>query len=44
MKRGIDMAACAPTRPALSARDLSPSIFAIVMATGIVSLALNGAG
>lgn len=28
----------------LSARDLSPSIFAIVMATGIVSLALNGAG
>ena len=38
------MAACAPTRPALSARDLSPSIFAIVMATGIVSLALNGAG
>src|SRR5499427_6276119 len=38
------MAACAPTRPVLSARDLSPSIFAIVMATGIVSLALNGAG
>jgi len=28
----------------LSARDLSSSIFAIVMATGIVSLALNGAG
>jgi len=28
----------------LSARDLSPGIFAIVMATGIVSLALNGAG
>ncbi len=28
----------------LSARDLPPNIFAVVMATGIVSLGLNGAG
>jgi tellurite resistance protein TehA-like permease len=33
-----------PTKPGLSVRDLPPNIFAVVMATGIVSLALNGAG
>jgi tellurite resistance protein TehA-like permease len=34
----------APTRPGLSVRSLPPNIFAVVMATGIVSLAVNGAG
>jgi tellurite resistance protein TehA-like permease len=34
----------APANPGLSVRDLPPNIFAVVMATGIVSLALNGAG
>jgi tellurite resistance protein TehA-like permease len=34
----------ATPRPALSVRDLPPNIFAIVMATGIVSLAAHGAG
>ena len=38
------MDAAAPARRHLSAGDLSPSIFAVVMATGIVSLALDGAG
>jgi hypothetical protein len=33
-----------PTKPGLSVRDLPPNIFAVVMATGIVSLALQGAG
>src|SRR5262249_20720144 len=31
-------------KPGLSVRDLPPNIFAVVMATGIVSLALDGAG
>ena len=34
----------APAPPSLRARDLPPGIFAIVMATGIVSLAAHGAG
>lgn len=34
----------APARPGSSARNLPPNIFAVVMATGIVSLAANGAG
>ncbi len=38
------MAAAATASPGLGARDLPPNIFAVVMATGIVSLALNGAG
>lgn len=38
------MASAVPVKPALTVRDLPPNIFAIVMATGIVSLALNGAG
>ena len=33
-----------PAKPGLSVRDLPPAIFAVVMATGIVSLAINGAG
>src|SRR5262245_10989757 len=33
-----------PTKTGLSVRDLPPNIFAVVMATGIVSLALQGAG
>ena len=33
-----------PARPGLSVRGLPPNIFAMVMATGIVSLAVNGAG
>ena len=36
--------AAAPARAGLSVRGLPPNIFAVVMATGIVSLALNGAG
>jgi tellurite resistance protein TehA-like permease len=36
------VAAASPT-PGLSVRDLPPNIFAVVMATGIVSLAANGA-
>jgi tellurite resistance protein TehA-like permease len=31
-------------KPGLNVRDLPPNIFAMVMATGIVSLAINGAG
>jgi tellurite resistance protein TehA-like permease len=34
----------APAPPGLSVRDLPPNIFAIVMATGIVAIALNTAG
>ena len=34
----------APAKSLRSVRDLPPNIFAVVMATGIVSLALNGAG
>ena len=34
----------APSTPPLNARQLPPNIFVAVMATGIVSLALNGAG
>ena len=33
-----------PAQPGFSVRDLPPNIFAVVMATGIVSLALHGAG
>jgi tellurite resistance protein TehA-like permease len=35
--------ATAPAKPGLSVRELPPNIFAVVMATGIVSLGLNGA-
>lgn len=38
------MEAPAPANPGPSVRDLPPNIFAMVMATGIVSLALHGAG
>jgi tellurite resistance protein TehA-like permease len=38
------MTPAAPAKPGLSVRDLPPNIFAVVMATGIVSLALHGAG
>jgi tellurite resistance protein TehA-like permease len=38
------MAPAAPGRAGLSVRRLPPNIFAVVMATGIVSLAVNGAG
>src|SRR5262245_22183183 len=38
------MAPAAPAKPGLSVRDLPPNIFAMVMATGIVSLAVHGAG
>jgi tellurite resistance protein TehA-like permease len=34
----------APAKPAFTVRDLPPNIFAMVMATGIVSLAVNAAG
>lgn len=37
------MAPATSAQPGLSVRDLPPNIFAVVMATGIVSLALNGA-
>ena len=33
-----------PAQPDLGVRNLPPNIFALVMATGIVSLAVNGAG
>jgi tellurite resistance protein TehA-like permease len=38
------MGAAAPARPGLSTRTLPPNIFAVVMATGIVALALHGDG
>lgn len=38
------MAPAATANPGLSVQDLPPNVFAMVMATGIVSLALNGAG
>jgi tellurite resistance protein TehA-like permease len=38
------MEPAAPAKPGLGVRDLPPNIFAVVMATGIVSLALSGAG
>jgi tellurite resistance protein TehA-like permease len=38
------MGPAAPARSGLNVRGLPPNIFAMVMATGIVSLALNGAG
>lgn len=38
------MGPAAPANPGPSVRDLPPNIFAVVMATGIVSLALNGSG
>jgi tellurite resistance protein TehA-like permease len=38
------MEAAAPARPGPSVRGLPPNIFAVVMATGIVALAVNGAG
>ena len=38
------MGPTAPARAGLSVRGLPPNIFAMVMATGIVSLAVNGAG
>src|SRR5262245_16845188 len=38
------MGPAAKAKPGLSVRDLPPNIFAVVMATGIVSLALSGAG
>jgi tellurite resistance protein TehA-like permease len=38
------MAGAPPASGGLHVRDLPPSIFAVVMATGIVSLAANGAG
>jgi len=38
------MSSLAPPRVARSVRDLPPNIFAIVMATGIVALAVNAAG
>ena len=38
------MEPAAPAKPGLSVRHLPPNIFAMVMATGIVSLGLNGAG
>jgi tellurite resistance protein TehA-like permease len=38
------MESAADRWPGLGVRDLPPNIFAIVMATGIVSLAVNGAG
>jgi tellurite resistance protein TehA-like permease len=33
-----------PAKPAFNVRELPPNIFAMVMATGIVSLAVNAAG
>jgi tellurite resistance protein TehA-like permease len=38
------MAPATPAKPGLSVRELPPNIFAVVMATGIVSLGLNGSG
>jgi tellurite resistance protein TehA-like permease len=38
------MQPAAPAKPGLSVRDLPPNIFAVVMATGIVSLGLNASG
>jgi tellurite resistance protein TehA-like permease len=38
------MGPTAPARAGLNVRGLPPNIFAMVMATGIVSLAVNGAG
>jgi tellurite resistance protein TehA-like permease len=38
------MESAAPANAGRSVRDLPPNIFAMVMATGIVSLAVNGAG
>jgi tellurite resistance protein TehA-like permease len=38
------MAPAEAANPGLSVRDLPPNIFAMVMATGIVSIAINGAG
>jgi tellurite resistance protein TehA-like permease len=38
------MDAAAPVKAGWSVRDLPPNIFATVMATGIVSIAVNGAG
>src|SRR5690606_30804085 len=38
------MATAATAKSNLSVRELPPNIFAVVMATGIVSLAANGAG
>ncbi len=38
------MGPAAPVGPELSVRGLPPNIFAIVMATGIISLAVHGAG
>jgi tellurite resistance protein TehA-like permease len=38
------MTQAAAAKPGLSVRDLPPNIFAVVMATGIVSLGLNGSG
>ena len=38
------MGPSAPAKPGLSVRNLPPAIFAVVMATGVVSLAINGAG
>lgn len=43
-KAGTEMAGSVRARAGLSVRDLSPNIFAIVMAAGIVSLAVHGAG
>src|SRR5262245_58015405 len=42
--RGTDMGPAAPAGPGLGVRGLPPNIFAVVMATGIVSLAADGAG
>jgi tellurite resistance protein TehA-like permease len=38
------MEPAAPATPGLSVRNLPPNIFAMVMSTGIVSIALHGAG
>src|SRR5438067_8174374 len=43
-RRENDMEPAPSASPGLSVRELPPNIFAVVMATGIVSLALNGAG
>src|SRR5689334_23765285 len=39
-----DPASPTPAGPARSVREVPPNIFAVVMATGIVALALNAAG
>src|SRR6476619_7112490 len=44
MGPATDMSAPAPPAPAHTVRDLPPNIFAIVLATGIVALAVNAAG